>query len=451
MVPPPVRRVSGSTELTAAPWRCLLSITVLLDLIQADAATGPAWWQWLTGPSVGAVATGLALVAVASVLADIVTRQILLTTIGRLVRGTAFLWDDVLQEHRVFARLAHLAPAAVVFYGVHLLPNVPPALAAIIGRGATAAMVLVTLLVVGAFLSAAGAIVQTLPRMEHRPVKGYVQIAKLVLYIVGGIVVIATLLDRSPLIFLSGIGAMTAVLLLIFRDTILSFVASLQLASYDLVRVGDWIEVPQFGADGDVIDIALHTIKVQNWDKTITTIPTHKLIEGSFKNWRGMSESGGRRIKRAMHIDMSTIRFLDDDAITRFAAFDLLREYIAGKRAELVQSRRSEGADVPANARRLTNIGTFRAYAANYLRRHPKVHRGMTLMVRQLPPTPEGLPLEVYAFSNDTDWTRYEGIQADIFDHLLAIAPEFGLRVFQHPSGRDFSTAFAGAPEAHGP
>jgi miniconductance mechanosensitive channel len=277
-----------------------------------------------------------------------------------------------------------------------------------------------------------------------------VQIAKLVLYIVGGIVVVATLIDRSPLIFLSGIGAMTAVLLLIFRDTILSFVASLQLASYDLVRVGDWIEVPQFGADGDVIDIALHTIKVQNWDKTITTIPTHKLIEGSFKNWRGMSESGGRRIKRAMHVDMATIHFLDDDEMERFGRFDLLRDYIAAKRTELEASRSDAGSEMPANTRRLTNIGTFRAYAANYLRHHPKIHRGMTLMVRQLPPTPDGLPLEVYAFSSDTNWTRYEGIQADIFDHLLAIAPEFGLRVFQHPSGRDFSAAFASSGSAIG-
>jgi miniconductance mechanosensitive channel len=423
-------------------------MTIMMMLAQAETATGPAWWQWLTGPSPWAVATGLAVVAVAAVLADVVAKQLILTTIGRVVRRTAFAWDDVLQEHHVFSRLAHLAPAATVYYGVALLPNLPESIAAVITRGASAAVVLVLLLVIGAFLSAAGAIVQSLPRMEHRPVKGYVQIVKLILYIMGGIVIVATVIDQSPLIFLSGIGAMTAVLLLIFRDTILSFVASLQLASYDLVRVGDWIEVPQFGADGDVIDIALHTIQVQNWDKTITTIPTHKLIDGSFKNWRGMSESGGRRIKRAIYIDMNSIRFLDEADIERFTSFDLLRDYITDKRAQLGASRGKERQDVPANTRRLTNIGTFRVYAENYLRHHPKVHRGMTLMVRQLPPTPDGLPLEVYAFSNDTNWTRYEGIQADIFDHLLAIAPEFGVRVFQHPSGLDFARGLAGSREA---
>ena len=404
-------------------------------LLQVEGATGPGWWQWMTQPTPGSIATALGLVAVAAVVADIVTKQILLTTIGRMVRGTQFMWDDVLHEYQVFARLAHLAPAATVYYGVRVLPNLPAPLAAALGQAASAAMVLVALLSAGAFLSAAGAILQSLPRMEHRPVKGYVQIAKLVLYLLGGIIVVATLIDQSPLVFLSGIGAMTAVLLLIFRDTILSFVASLQLASYDLVRVGDWIEVPQFGADGDVVDIALHTIKVQNWDKTITTIPTHKLIEGSFKNWRGMSESGGRRIKRAISLDMSSVRFLNPDEVSAFEQVGTLTEYIRTKRSELAEAAKVGGHLV--DQRRLTNIGTFRAYVVRYLQRHPKIHRGMTLLVRQLAPTPDGLPLEIYAFSNDTDWGAYENLQGDIFDHLLAVLPEFDLRVFQHPSGRD--------------
>jgi miniconductance mechanosensitive channel len=406
-------------------------------LAQTDTTATAGWWTWVTQPTLSSVLTGIGLVLVAAIVADIVTRHILLTTIGRLVRGTQFQWDDVLHEYHVFSRIAHIAPAAVVYYGVRLLPNLPVAVAAALSQAASAAMVLVALLSAGAFLSAAGAILQSLPRMEHRPVKGYVQIAKLVLYLLGGIVVVATLVDRSPLGFLSGIGAMTAVLLLIFRDTILSFVASLQLASYDLVRVGDWIEVPQFGADGDVVDIALHTIKVQNWDKTITTIPTHKLIDGSFKNWRGMSESGGRRIKRSVHIDMGTVRFLEPDDVERFGKIALLADYIRGKQQELAEAGASTPAGHEVDQRRLTNIGTFRAYVVRYLKSHPKIHQGMTLIVRQLAPTPDGLPLEIYAFSNDIGWEAYEGIQGDIFDHLLAIAPHFDLRLFQHPSGRD--------------
>jgi miniconductance mechanosensitive channel len=229
------------------------------------------------------------------------------------------------------------------------------------------------------------------------------------------------------------------VLLLVFRDTILGLVASLQLTGNDMVHVGDWIEMPQYGADGDVIDVALHTVKVQNWDKTITTIPTHKLIETSFKNWRGMSQAGGRRIKRAIAFDMSSIRFLEEDEIERFSRFALLQDYFAAKREELAAYNAEPGRDASLNAdiRRLTNIGTLRAYIFSYLRNHPKIHQAMTLLVRQLAPSGQGLPIEIYAFTNDTVWAAYEDIQADIFDHVLAIAPEFGLRPFQQPSGED--------------
>jgi miniconductance mechanosensitive channel len=234
---------------------------------------------------------------------------------------------------------------------------------------------------------------------------------------------------------------MAAVLMLVFRDTILGLVASLQLTGNDMVHVGDWIEMPEYGADGDVIDVALHTVKVQNWDKTITTIPTHKLIETSFKNWRGMSRSGGRRIKRAIHFDMSSIRFLEEDEIERFGRFTLLKDYVAAKREELERYNAEPGRDASLNAdiRRLTNIGTLRAYILSYLRSHPKIHQGMTLLVRQLAPSGEGLPIEIYAFTNDTRWAAYEDIQADIFDHVLAIAPEFGLRPYQKPSGEDLA------------
>ncbi len=238
---------------------------------------------------------------------------------------------------------------------------------------------------------------------------------------------------------MSGVGAMTAVLLLVFKDTILSLVASVQLTSLDMVRVGDWIEMPQYNADGDVVDVALHTVRVQNWDKTVTTIPTHKLISDSFRNWRAMSESGGRRIKRALHLDVSSIRFLTPAEVERFKGFALLADYIEGKEKELADYNAGlpGKTDAQVNLRRLTNVGTFRAYVFNYLKHHPKVHQHMTLLVRQLQPGPTGLPIEVYAFSNDTAWAVYEGVQADIFDHLLAIVPEFGLSVFQQPSGRD--------------
>ena len=259
------------------------------------------------------------------------------------------------------------------------------------------------------------------------------------------------MIGQSPLLFLSGIGAMTAVFMLVFKDTLLSLIASIQITSTDMVRLGDWIEMPQFGADGDVIDIALHTVKVQNWDKTITTIPTYKLIEGSFKNWRGMSESGGRRIKRSINLDISSIRFLTEQDIERYERFALLTDYIRERKGDITAAHKDEvsAGDERVNRRNLTNIGTFRAYVVNYLRNHPRLHDRMTLIVRQLQPTPNGVPIEIYTFSGETEWVAYEGLQSDILDHLLAIVPEFDLRIFQSPSSHDFA-AFARARGAVG-
>ena len=399
--------------------------------------------DWLSEPTLTAQVAGFLLVLLAAYVVDKLARRFIPALIARLVKGTRFRWDDVLHEHKVFERLSHLVGVLVVYYGVQFLPSLSPAFQLFVSRAAVAVMVLIGLLAAGAFLSAISDMYSETPTARSRPIKGYVQVAKIIMYVLGGVVIIATLLGRSPLLLLSGFGAMTAVLLLVFRDTILSFVASITLSSYDLVREGDWIELPGYGADGDVIDISLHTIKVQNWDKTIVTVPTHKLIEGSFKNWRGMSEAGGRRIRRAVYVDMNTIRFLEEADIERFERFALLADYMRSKREDLAEAAEARPADpeLIVNARRLTNIGTFRAYIANYLRQHPKIHKGLTLMVRQLDPTPDGLPLQIYAFSNDTDWVTYEGIQSDIFDHILAIAPEFDLRVFQHPAGRDFAAA----------
>jgi miniconductance mechanosensitive channel len=285
---------------------------------------------------------------------------------------------------------------------------------------------------------------------QGRPIEAYTQIAKIAVYVAGTVVFIAALTGQSVVILLSGIGAVTAVLLLIFRDTILSFVASLQITSYDMVRVGDWIEMTQFGADGDVLELSLHTVKVQNWDKTITAIPTHKLIEQPFRNWRGMQESGGRRIKRSFRIDLSSIRFLTDEELERLGNFVVLRDYVRAKRADLTQYNAQFESDprlVP-NARRLTNVGTFRAYLVGYLRQHPRIHQDMTLLVRQLEPTSEGLPIELYMFTNTTAWGEYEDIQSDVFDHVLSIVHEFGLRVFQEPSGLDFGRLAGGQAHA---
>jgi len=390
--------------------------------------------------------TGLVFLVVLAYLADRIAKKFLLNVVQRVVRETAFRFDDVLLEFNVFGRLAHLAPALTIYYGIGLIP-VPGQVTALvevdtaITRAAAAVMVLIGVSALASFLTAVAKTYGNSELAEGRPIEAYAQIVKIAVYVVGIVLFIATLSGQSPLLLLSGIGAVTAVLLLIFRDTILGFVASIQITSYDMVRVGDWIEMSEFGADGDVMELSLHTVKVQNWDKTITTIPTHKLIENPFRNWRGMQESGGRRIKRSIHIDMNSVRFLNGDELDRLENFVVLRDYIQQKRRELAGYNANFSADpklVP-NARRLTNLGTFRAYLAGYLRQHPQIRQDMTLIVRQLAPSADGLPLELYTFTNTTAWSEYEDIQSDVFDHLLSIIHEFGLRVFQEPSGVDFS------------
>jgi len=389
-------------------------------------------------PLLPTIAGSVVLLLVA-ILADLIAKRLLLAVVRAAVTRTQSIWDDALLEHNVFGRLAQIVPVLIISYGIVLVPAIGESTEKIVRNVAGAYMVLMIMLTLTAVLSAANQIYATRPASHHRPIKGFVQLAQIGIYIFGAVIVIATLIDRSPVILLSGFGAMTAVLLIVFKDTLLSLVASIQLTSQDMVRVGDWLEMPQFGADGDVIDVALYTVTVQNWDKTITTIPTHRLITDSFKNWRGMSESGGRRIKRSINIDLNSIRVLSPDELERFKTFALLRDYIAAKEAEIraYNAALDEPGESGVNLRRLTNIGTFRAYILSYLQHHPKIHDRMTLIVRQLQPGPEGLPIEIYAFTNDTDWVVYEGIQADIFDHLCAIAPEFGLRIYQKPAGAD--------------
>jgi miniconductance mechanosensitive channel len=382
------------------------------------------------------------IIFVVATLVYFLVRWSLVRAVHKLVENTTTAWDDRLVEAGVFGRIAHVAPAFVVYYGISFFPALPAPLTDGIRRVSIAVMLLVGALAISSVLRAAEAIYDSHPAYRQRPIKGYVQVVSILVYLLAGLLILAALMNRSPWIFVSGIGAMTAVLLLIFRDTILSLVASIQIASNDMIRVGDWIEMPDLGADGDVMEVALHTVKIQNWDKTITTIPTHRLISDSFKNWRGMSESGGRRIKRSVSIDLQSVRFLTAEEIARFEKWSLLSEYIAGKLEELALANATAGVDsvVPADLRRLTNLGTFRAWIWATLRSHPQIHQsGHTLLVRQLAAGSQGVPIEIYCFSKDTAWISYEDIQGDLFDRVLAMVPEFGLRIFQEPAGSDLA------------
>lgn len=370
--------------------------------------------------------------------ANWITKQVLVRALVKLL-AAPFRQHQDLSRHGIIPRLAHIVPALILGAGVGFIPGLPEELIAVVRNVCNAFVILTVAMAIAALLNLINSVYQRRPDAANRPIKGYLEVIKIIVYAVSVLLMIATLIDRSPLILLSGLGAMAAVLMLIFQDTLLSLVASVQIASNDMLRVGDWIEMPQLNADGFVIDIALHTVKVQNWDKTITTLPTKRLITEPFKNWRGMFESGGRRIKRSLFIDQNSVRFLSESEAQNLTRFVLLRDYLEQKKEELTEwnAKLAEHGREPVNTRRITNIGTFRAYVERYLRNHPFIHQDMTMLVRQLAPGPEGLPLEIYCFTAKTAWVDHEGIQSDIFDHLLAILPEFGLRVYQQPSGAD--------------
>ncbi len=336
--------------------------------------------------------------------------------------------------------LATAAPLMVVSQGIRLVPHLPEGVADAVSHIAQAFIILSVAMAIVRVLAYLNNVYERRPEAQNRPIKGFVQVVKIVVLSIAAILIIAALIDQSPLLLFSGLGAITAVLLLVFKDTILSLVATIQLSTGDMLRVGDWIEMPDMGADGDVIDISLHTVKVQNFDKTITTIPTHRLVSQSFRNWRGMAEAGGRRIKRSLTIDQNSIRFLSDEEVVALKKFRILKDFLAAQREEIAEWNKrelSEG-DEPVNARRFTNVGVLRAYIASYLHWHPQLEtEGFTLLVRQLQPGPQGLPIEIYCFANTTKWAEFEAIQADIFDHMIAILPEFSLRLFQEPSGGD--------------
>lgn len=375
-------------------------------------------------------------------LGNFIAKRIILTAVDQVVKYTKSDWDDAFVESHVFTRLSHLVPAMVInAFGDDVLGKTPEVLAGV-NSAVNIYLVFILISVFFAILNAIQIISEKGKNTAGMPIKGFFQALKLVATIVGLILVLATILDKSPVYLLSGLGALTAVLLLVFRDAILGFVAGIMISVNNMVRVGDWIEMSKAGADGDVIDVSLTTVKVQNWDKTITTIPTYDLISDSFRNWRGMKDSGGRRIKRPLYLDVQSIRFADEELIKRWEKIDLLKDYLKKKREEIQKANEERGTDLTilGNGRRITNAGTFRAYCVAYLKAHPQIHQDMTFLVRQLAPTEHGLPIEIYVFSKDQVWANYEAIQADIFDHLLSVIGEFDLHIFQKPSGLDMQS-----------
>ncbi|HPT82322.1 MAG TPA: mechanosensitive ion channel [Limnochordia bacterium] len=381
---------------------------------------------------------GLALGALAYGL----VRKYVFGWLHRLLRRTPTKWDDLFFEQGALNTAALVIPAAVLFRVVPYL--------AVLQEGVSQLLkvfvVLATAVTLDRLLRTGLAIYNTFPISVRMPLKGLVQILQIALWAFAGTIVFSLLLGQSPWILVSGLGAVSAVLLVVFQDTVLAFFAGLQLTFNDQVRVGDWIEVPKYNADGSVVEVALHYVKVRNWDRSITTIPTHKLTADSFVNWRGMFEGGGRRIKRAVLIDQTSVRFLDAELLEHLSKIQLLQDYLARKTKEIEEYNRLHNIDESSlvNGRHLTNLGTFRAYLQAYLKNHPQINQDLIMIVRQLPPTTNGLPMEIYAFTKDTAWVNHEGVAADIFDHILAIIPEFGLRVFQNPSGHDLMQALTG-------
>jgi len=396
---------------------------------------------------------GVVGIVILAALAGWIAKAWVLRAVRSLVKKTKFKWDDVLVENRVLGRISHIAPALVVDYlaeplfgqrigpdGEELLPE-----SWLLGMSETFVslyLVVIILMIFDAVLNALGKSVEGRSLAKRLPLRGITQALKIIANFVGIVYIVSFCFGKSPVAILSGLGAMTAVLMLIFKDSLLGLVAGFQLSLNNMVQKGDWIEMPKHGVDGEVLDVNLNTVRVQNWDKTISAIPTYHMVTGSFKNWRGMSDSGGRRIKRAVFLDMRSVRFADEKLLEKFQTFQVLKPYLNRKLSEVEEHNQKEKGDlsVLANGRRLTNLGTFRAYCIAYLQNNPEIHKvGMTFLVRQLPPSPEGIGIELYVFTKTTEWVAYEDIQADVFDHLLAVLPEFDLRPFQKVTGGDMA------------
>jgi len=375
---------------------------------------------------------------------DLIVGKILLSIISRIVRKTKTKWDDALLETGLFSRLAQVVPVLILYFLFPLIFQRADAIEGFFQRVILSYLIAVIISVMYSFITAVNSIYATYEISKNRPIKGYLQIVKVLLAIMGIALIISTILNKSVLGLLTGIGAMSAVLMLVFKDSILGLVAAVQLSGNDMIRIGDWVSIPAHGADGDVIDIKLQTVTIQNFDKTIVNVPIYSLVSSSFKNWRGMSESGGRRIKRHLNIDMNSVKFCSDELIERLKDIDILRDFILARQKEIDEDNKSRNINTTQliNGRRMTNLGVFRTYIAAYLNGNPQISKDMTFLIRQLQPTDKGLPLEIYVFSNDKQWINYENIQADIFDHTLASIGSFDLAIYQSPSSLDFRRSF---------
>ena len=381
----------------------------------------------------------LSVILLTALVLHFVLHHVVVRFLDRESESSTRLWQKALFQHKLFSRLAFTLQGVVLYVQAGIWLDAEALVLPLLLALTQLWIIFASLLTLYSLLSTLETVLSASPAGNRIPLRGISQSIKLIAAVLAIILGVSLLIGKSPLILFSGLGAMTAVLLLVFKDPLLGLVAGIQLSANNMLRVGDWLEMPKFGADGDVIEISLTTVKVRNWDKTISTIPTYALISDSFKNWRGMAEAGGRRIKRAVNIDATSVRFLDEEDLERLRRLQLITDYIENKVKEVEEDNRANGVsrDSPANGRRLTNLGTFRAYLTAYLKKHKRLHPGLTQMVRQLAPGPEGVPLEIYAFTNDTEWVIYEGIQADIFDHVFAVIPEFGLRLHQAPGGYD--------------
>ncbi|WP_419175506.1 mechanosensitive ion channel family protein [Desulfosediminicola sp.] len=384
-----------------------------------------------------AIMLGCALLA--AFVATWLVKKTILAAVSRWISNKRYRWSDPLAKNRLLDKFSWFVPVAIFSVAVDAFLDASSPAYALARRLIMSGFVVIAVICLISIFSCINDIHRILRKHKGSTLGGYTDAGKIITVIVGAIFIVSIFTGKSPWGIISVLGGLTAVTMLVFKDTILGFVASVQLTSTDMVRIGDWVEMQQYGADGDVIDMGINCIRVQNWDKTVTTIPTYALVSSSFKNWRGMSESGGRRIKRALNIDISSIHFIDDASLQKLRKVTLLSDYLSAKDTEITEFNNcSTGTEETSlNSRRQTNIGVFRAYVIAYLRNNPNIHKDMTFLVRHLAPTDTGLPLEIYVFSKDQAWASYEAIQADIFDHLLAAVPEFGLRIFQAPSGHD--------------
>lgn len=376
------------------------------------------------------------IIIVVCIVAKVIVKYIMIKVATKVSVNTKHKWDDIFLKNKFFHHLSWIAVPIVLNLFTGSLPDYN----LFLDKTADVFSIIIFVMLVGSIINSADEIYRSYEISKVRPIKGLLQVAKVVLYIIGGVIFIAVLIGESPLVLLGGIGAMTAIITLVFKDAILGFVAGIQLTANDMIRIGDWIEMPKFSADGTVIDLSLTTVKVRNFDNTVTAIPAYALVSDSFINWRGMEKSGGRRIKRAIYIDTSSVKICDNEMLEKLGKINLLSGYISSKLSDIknYNSKQSNNASSPVNSRHLTNLGTYRAYICAYLKQHPNIHNKMTIMVRQLKTEGEGIPLELYAFTNTIKWEEYEAIQADIFDHLYSVINEFGLSAYQRPTGNDF-------------